>query len=331
MSDVQKRLEYVESAFDFISQELLTQLENNLKVVASNIESQVAPLFLTGFSLYVLLIALNWLRGGIDDNFLETIKSWLGWLLTIAVAFNASNYIALTQAVYSLPDDFIPILSGSSGTSMGFSQIAKSIQEIHQQVESHTDELGRFDLSKIVFYVFSGFIEVAAVLIIGLALVFYLLAKILLLCVLIVGPIFLGFLLYPSTRQWGMNWIGQVMSYTVNILLISVASELVIRVCISLFDFVNTKMSSMGMSLIGLMAFTAILLVGAILFFAILLNLPNISSALTGGASAQMNHRAISRMASMIGKPFAKAASKGGEYAGKGWGMLRNFNSMRGK
>ena len=34
-----------------------------------------------------------------------------------------------------------------------------------------------------------------------------------------VGPIFVGCLFFPTTRHWGMNWVNQIFSYTVTILM----------------------------------------------------------------------------------------------------------------
>ncbi len=42
---------------------------------------------------------------------------------------------------------------------------------------------------------------------------FYVLGKVSLAMVLMIRPIFIGFGLFPATRQYAMNWIGQCLNY----------------------------------------------------------------------------------------------------------------------
>ena len=51
----------------------------------------------------------------------------------------------------------------------------------------------------------------------SLHLLYYLIAKLSLAMVIVIGPMFIGSMLFPATRQWGMNWIGQTLNYSVTV------------------------------------------------------------------------------------------------------------------
>ena len=93
-------------------------------------------------------------------------------------------------------------------------------------------------------------------------------------------------MLFPATRQWGMNWIGQILNYSITIMfyIVLAAAQL---------EFYNASMANTVQSLeiTEPFSFAVIIPIIGMYFFATIvfivsaLNVPSVTSALTGGGS----------------------------------------------
>ena len=136
---------------------------------------------------------------------------------------------------------------------------------------------------------------------------FYLVAKISLAMVILIGPIFIGAMLFPATRQWGMNWIGQIMNYAVTVtfyvLLGTIQLDFFETHMLSMTDFSQTT----GGTVFSLVMFVPILfmyILATIIFFVVALSIPSIAAALTGGATIG-GYSGVLRSASSIAKQLS--------------------------
>lgn len=270
--------------YDLFTVEIVEVLNESLVGVID----QIAPLFLAGFSIYVILQSANWLREGADENIIGTFKSWLGWLLIIAFAFNSSNYMMIATILYELPDKLGAVfMNVDFEDTSPFTEVLVIINDITRKFKEAADDLPwyQFPLADMFYFYWAGtIIQVCALALFILVFAFYLIAKISLLLTLFLGPIFIGFLLYPSTRQYGMNWIGQCLNYTFTILLYILANGLILKVSIHVFDEVNQRLPEGRVEAIAAMYTSQIVLVITILLFFVIFNIPSIASSLTGGA-----------------------------------------------
>ncbi|WP_278976648.1 type IV secretion system protein [Oligella urethralis] len=285
----------------FISTLFGEEIVNILNYSVGTAIAQTLPLFMAGFSVYMLLVSLNWLRGGIDDNFLGTIKSAIGWLLIIGFGFNFANYIKISEILYTMPDQLGFVILGREMVDKEmFSPFTEFMRNFQMNVDIVAKDLGKFDFTNKMLLALSTFVTLfftGSLLVVTYA--FYLVAKISLLLTLFVGPVFIGFMLFPVTRQYGMNWIGQILNYTFTIVFYMVISSLLFKVQAYALD--ELKIAGM-VTLPGLLnasfavAFTSILLI-FVLFF-----VPSMASALTGGSGISFNSgvRAISKLASFV-------------------------------
>ncbi|NLB76502.1 MAG: type IV secretion system protein [Crenarchaeota archaeon] len=278
--------------YGYIFKLFTTDIVNVLKNTIGGVIEQIAPLFLVGFSVYVLLLGFNWLREGIDESFIGTVKSLIGWLLLIAIAFNANNYMMIAIAAYELPDKLGAVfMNVDFENTSPFNDVLIIVNKIVKKFNEAHDKLKWWEFpfaQMIYFYVAGSIIQICALALFLLVFAFYLITKISLLLTLFLGPVFIGFMLYPSTRQYGMNWIGQILNYTFTILLYILANGLIMQVAIEVFTQVNDRLD--GNTIIQIPAFAAmysaivVLVVTGLLFF-VFFNIPSIASALTGGAS----------------------------------------------
>lgn len=272
--------------YTFIFTLFTTDIVNLLKEKVGGVIERTAPLFLIGFSIYVLLLGFNWLREGIDENFVGTAKSLIGWLLLIALAFNATNYMMIGTAFYELPDRLASAFANVdfSNTS-AFKGTLNVVDLITDKIRKASDDLAWYRMGSMAYFAFAGFIiQLCALALFILVFAFYLIAKISLLLTLFIGPIFIGFMLYPTTRQYGMNWIGQILNYTFTIVLYVLANGLILQVTNHVFDKINGSLGDKAPDFAVMYAALVVLVITALLFF-VIFNIPGIASALTGGAS----------------------------------------------
>lgn len=166
---------------------------------------------------------------------------------------------------------------------------------------------------------------VCGALIVGVAFSFYMVAKISLALVLLIGTFFLGCMLFPATRQYAFNWIGQCLNYIVS------CSLLVLVVSVMMELFKKTLMVALGgntaQNLVAMEAAIPLLILQTVCFLIILWNIPSIASALTGGAAMQTMARNV---ASMIGSASRYIGPMGGKAGSKsGGGNISPFRPKR--
>lgn len=274
--------------YGYIFKLFTTDIVNILKDTVAGVIEQIAPLFLAGFSIYVILLSLNWLREGVDENLLGTAKSMVGWLFIIALAFNASNFMMLATIAYELPDKLGAVfMSVDFEDTSPFAKILDEVGKIRSKLKTAADELPwyQFPIVQRFYLDFAGSVmQLCALALFILVFAFYLIAKISLLLTLFLGPIFIGFMLYPSTRQYGMNWIGQILNYTFTILLYILTNAIVMQVATHVFTTINKNLNDHVPAFAAMYAAIVVVVVTILMFF-VIFNIPGIASALTGGAS----------------------------------------------
>ena len=165
-------------------------------------------------------------------------------------------------------------------------------------------------------------ITICAALIIGLSFAFYMVAKISLALVLMIGVFFMGCLLFPSTRQYGMNWIGQCLNHIITCTMF----VLLTKVQMAVFDkTVNTALNGGVLDYVAVEMLPPVFLLQTIIFVIIVFNIPSIASALTGGAAVQGASR---HLMSLARAPEVVEAIKtaGYDVVSHGWRWLHYQN-----
>lgn len=275
----------MEMIVDFFTESFIESLETHV----GGAITQIAPLFLAGLSIYVMLIAMNWLRQGFDDNVGGTIKTITGWLLIIAFAFNTDNFIYISRIVYEFPDKVASVFSGTSIDSS--TSVFTSVLTIGTDMDASLYEARKdspwYHFKGITYTLMGGVIMFSTLAVFMLVMAYYLIAKISLLLTLMVGPAFIGFMLYSSTRQYGMNWIGQLLNYTVTVVLYVIATNMVATVSLKAFEQIRTFGDNAGWDTGAAVLAAIISLILGVLVFIVVLNIPSIATALTGGATLQ--------------------------------------------
>lgn len=316
---------------NFINTWLNITLVMSLTTTAAKFTASIAPLFAAGFSIYILLVIFNYLTRGLDDSAMDFAKSAVGWLIIIGLAFNAANYMQLAMMVYSFPDDLITAFGFTETKTDAMVGAMNNIDQLNAKLYEITEDASWDEWGTILTaygLIYANTITGYFIYIIIYA--YYLVSKVCLLLTLLIGPIFVGAALFPTTRQYAMNWLGQLFNYSFTAVLLVLVNYTQMQLASSIIGLLITPGA---FELADAFAAYGTIFLMAVLFFIVALSVPSIASALTGGAGADLHARSMGRITGGVAKATGvSAVGKGLSSAGK-WAYNRasGSNSMKSK
>ena len=298
----------VEAAID-------TLLNTLVSSKSAAICSALAPLAITGVTIYVITMGWAIMRGEAHDAFHTFLWKTFKIALIVGIALSAGEYQGTAV-------DGIQGIQGAFVQAFGN---ANTIGGLIDNMATPYDVLGQQLWSEAVTGVVPDIALLAAAALVALAQAFlfivglgmYLLAKVALALVLAVGPAFIFCAMFPATQKYTESWIGQALSF--------VLLNVLIGACITMLTSFASQFAAGIQANIGNTAIIkdcgALLLCSGALGI-VMLNLGQLASALAGGTSIQGIGREIGR-AMTGGRPRAAQALGGGgsiDHAGGGSG-----------
>ena len=297
-------IELLDAIIKFGTADLGSNLFDKTKVLIT----ELTPLIKAALGTYFLLVAIEYQRSGIQESMIDMSKKFLGWILLSAIALNSTYYVEIAKAIYSTPDGLATLIGGDKKIDGSMlTAMQNQVNLISAKIDSFEKTFDWYYFNVKLAAFFTKFVINICMMVIGtLTVVFYVLAKINLAMILLIGPVFLGAMFFPATRQYGMNWIGQCLNYIISV-------GLYVSATIILFGFVDVQVAKMFGSpqIFGatqLIAICLYMLALTILFLLVLLSVPSIASALTGGAGLSTN----------VGKVMSLARAGNSLLRGKG-------------
>lgn len=283
------------SYFSELANFLLNGMGTNLFQKSNNMISGIAPVFQIGFGIYILLVAFDYYKRGFDENVVDLGKRMIGWLLIIAFAFNSSQYQKLANIMWMLPENLSGLLGTSTYTASALDTQSNNILKMMENIFSYAASLDMLQVSdKLMLYIGGTFAVILAYLFFLITFAYYLIAKLSLAMVIVIGPMFIGSMLFPATRQWGMNWIGQILNYSVTVVFYVILGALQ-------NDFFKNQLERAVVGEIGSVAqvvgLIPLFFLSTTIFILVAWSIPSISSALTGGASVNGFSRTVMSVA----------------------------------
>lgn len=283
------------SYFSELANFLLNGMGTNLFQKSNNMISGIAPVFQIGFGIYILLIAFDYYKRGFDENVVDLGKRMIGWLLIIAFAFNSSQYQKLANVMWMLPENLSGLLGTSTYTASALDTQSNNILKMMENIFAYASSLDMLQVSdKLMLYIGGTVAVILAYLFFLITFAYYLIAKLSLAMVIVIGPMFIGSMLFPATRQWGMNWIGQILNYSVTVVFYVILGALQ-------NDFFKNQLERAVVGEIGSVAqvvgLIPLFFLSTTIFILVAWSIPSISSALTGGASVNGFSRTVMSVA----------------------------------
>ena len=122
--------------FNDLSKEFVAKLGENLFSSVGNFISGLAPLFAAGFGIYIMIVALNAYNRGLDDNIIDMAKKFVGWMIVISCAFNASQYPEIAKLIYSMPENMASLFSNKSFDASAFDASAHKLDTLLSKISA---------------------------------------------------------------------------------------------------------------------------------------------------------------------------------------------------
>lgn len=297
-------------------------LKSTLSTGTAKVIAGLGALYGTLWVLQLTAKSLVWFWHGLSIAIQEVVFSTLRMATIVAVAFNAGWYIStIVPFVNEFPNWVSEILSHGDGSQAN--QVDGAIGQFLQIVEDFialakfNPFVSGFDVMLqssigLAFLVSGGipFLSIVVATLITL--------KVATTVLLVLGPLFIAFLLYDQTRQWFWGWVSTLAGFMLTQVMFSVilAIELnYIRDSIFSVDSAETPVG-WGRTISILLIFTA--------FTHLAMELPNYAASIMGGAASQSTG-----LKGVLGKAAGiSAARKIGGLAAKGLGRLFNRNSI---
>jgi type IV secretion system protein VirB6 len=210
--------------------------------------------------------------------------------------------------------------SGITEPTDGLSQIWKTANEA---AAAFSEQSGYFAILPGLI----GFLIMLAVgLFIAVALAILVLAKVMMWVLLATAPIFIACLLFNSTRQYGMAWFQQVLTYALIPMFVYVVAAFLITTMQDELQKVAAAANANEIQLDDISAFLLICAAGAFVLF----NVQSLAQGITGGVAAGVGNvgRAVAGMATGRSIYGARAIAGGVGNAGMA-ARERTHASMR--
>jgi type IV secretion system protein VirB6 len=303
--------EEVEKALDFLLMSLVTSK-------SAAMCTALLPIAITGATIYLLVMGFAIMRGEANDPLHTFVWKSFRMALIAGIALSAGEYqTTIAAGTEALVGAFLESMSGFTSVGAVVDDIAKPFSDLGQQIwnQAVTGFWPNFALIAA-----AGAVAVAEFLMFAIGLGFFLLAKVALALVLAVGPAFILCAMWPGTEKYTESWLGQVLNYVV--------LKVLVAACIlMLTDFASKFAAHIQVTTdtVNVLKATTSLVCCSGALVIVMLNLPQLAAALSGGASISGIGRTIGRaLLDVMNRPRKdKSSPAGGEISqarGRGQG-----------
>lgn len=129
--------------------------------------------------------------------------------MTVAV-FGTLHWGGLAQWIYNA---FVSFMEGAAATVMAGKPTAQMLDALWSNAEAVSKRLRSVDFYQIAMILDGLLLFILNCILFVLALVYMTIAKFGLAITMVLCPLFIGFLMFPETRQWFMNWVGKMLTF----------------------------------------------------------------------------------------------------------------------
>ncbi|TVT73193.1 MAG: type IV secretion system protein, partial [Denitromonas halophila] len=249
-------------------------LSTYIGATAGTVANAIEPAVVTLATIYVMLWGYASLTGKIQEPVLEFAKRILIIVVIFGVGINLWHFnTVIVNTFMTAPGQLVSSIIGAASPIAVVDQIwvdgATVGDELWNQGGLFSGDVGFYVAGAIVYTVI-GLLSVYAIFLMALA-------SIALSIILGLGPIFICLLLFDATKRFFESWIAQLANYA----LISILVGLVASLLLNMVRMQAAAVKAIG----GGVAFneTLELLLGAVLVFLVLKQVPAIAAGLASG------------------------------------------------
>ncbi|MEX3968137.1 type IV secretion system protein [Paraburkholderia sp. EG286B] len=259
---------------------------NTINTGSARMTSLISPLVAACFSLYVLLVLVSYWRGHNDSPISDFLLKMAGWAAVLTLGMNISYYSEYVVPFFNgLGDDLSTALMGGNSLSSGLDTLLnlyiQAISSMYSGLKAY--QIGLF----VEVSVLAICILLVGVPFLAIAAAYIILAKFALGLLLALGPAFVVAALFPATRQFFQNWVGQCLNYGLLVALFGAVGAIEV----SFMTSVLPKSFSVGDVMLTY-AIEGKIIGAGLVFIVVSLSMPSLASQLAGGVG----------ISSMVGK-----------------------------
>ncbi len=293
-----------------LAQPLFDKLDGVTKTfvtdIASNTISHIAPLITVALTISFLVYALLIMQGAIETPVADFMMKCIRISFIVSIALSAGFYQSnIAEIVTRTPDELATaLISNKQAPDKAGNMIDASMEKGFNYAADAFDQASLYSVSSWSYPIIAAIIMIATGILCGVGLAVLLTVKVALTILAGLGPLFIAALLFEPTKRYFELWVGQVVNYALILVIYSAVFGFFIEL---LGDYASQGKidgyQNMAYSVGGLVIITCCAVI-------VLLQIPSIASALSGGVSLSFSHK---------GKQAAKgaaAAYNGGKAVG---------------
>ncbi len=152
---------------------------------------------LLGYKVYAGYVPLQW-------------KDILARCVMTMAVFGTLHWSGFAHVIYGA---FVSFMEGTAATVMAGQSTTQMLDALWNNVESVSGKLRSSDFAQIALILDGLVLFILNCILLVLALVYMTIAKFGLAITMVLCPLFIGFLMFPETRQWFMNWLSQMLTF----------------------------------------------------------------------------------------------------------------------
>jgi type IV secretion system protein VirB6 len=294
----------------FLSGSIDSALATFVVTTSSAVAAGVAPLVVTGMSIWILTFGYAVMRNEVHDALLVYVKSVIKMSIIFTIALSGGIYQSqIVDGVQAFQNGFVSIVAPNA---------TGDIYGVLDNYDSKVTELGLVIIGHgMTLLPWGGWLDLLAglVVLVSSAVMilmcggFLLMAKVALAFMLGIGPAFIASLAFPPIAKFFEAWMGKVMNYCFLIVGLAMAVTIAVTICQAYVDHFT---ASQGATNEIADAFGLVIVQGALLI--LIYQMPHIASGLGGGASLSGGGAGAFIAGMMMGgsKPPAPSRNDGG-------------------
>lgn len=310
---------------------LLSQIHDLISLTAGKYAAAltgiIMPLVASAFGLYMLLLTLNYWRGGESNPIGEYLVRFSGWSVIIGFGLNADTYNSvILPLVMGIGPEIANAIAGGGDDANSLDRLAVTYLQIISDGFQVAQEIGGLEgIAATVLVAFKALIVI-------FGLVPFLVIAAVALCtadvgatlIAMVGPMFFAFLLFPATRQWFSSWLNAALSHALVPIFVAAICAISISISAKIFPAGGGSLVEASFKKVFYAAFANLVLV------CLVAKVSQIASSLSGGgvnisSAVGLGQAARSARESMRGS--AREIQKGSKAAGAAYQMGKDLVS----
>jgi type IV secretion system protein VirB6 len=232
----------IASPIQHVIQTVESSLSSTAATVASEISGGVTPLAASCFSIYMILIVVNYARGASSEPIWDFWLRMAGFAVIIGLGLSMESYVSNVLPIITKLGDGLAAAAGGGNDAANtldnlaaryFSLMSFDYDRIANSDMGATEKF----LAGILWAIKVAIILIGIVPFLVVAAALLIIAKVGVIMVAAVGPIFFACLIFPATRQYFSAWCNAAFSYALIPLFVAIVAMFAIDLSKEFFDF----------------------------------------------------------------------------------------------